>query len=79
MLASEEVMTLVHAFPDKGRKDAIRALAARVAALEAHPVACTDCLGSGRAIYIVGGCRCVSDYPCQACAGIGRRLSGAST
>jgi hypothetical protein len=35
MLASEEILTLVHAFPDEGRKESLRALAARVRALEA--------------------------------------------
>jgi len=35
MLASEEILTIVHAFPDEGRKEAIRDLAARVRILEA--------------------------------------------
>lgn len=32
---AEQVLTMVHAFPDSGRKDAVRSLAAQVAAMEA--------------------------------------------
>jgi hypothetical protein len=34
MLASEEIRTIVHALPDKGRKQDIRALATKVEVLE---------------------------------------------
>lgn len=38
---SEEVLRIVHAFPDDGRRDAVRALAARVAEVESALTAAT--------------------------------------
>ena len=40
--ASEEVFTIIHAFGDKERKDAVRRLADRVAALEQFAESCRD-------------------------------------
>ena len=60
MKASEEVATMVHAFPDKGRKDAVRALAARVARLE-------ETLPTSRLATIATRTR-ISTVPRAACA-----------
>ena len=48
MLASEEILTIVHAFPDEGRKESIRDLAARVRILEAVASFALSEVDSGR-------------------------------
>lgn len=42
---ADEVLTLVHAFPDKGRKDGIRDLAKRIAELDSERSRLPEALG----------------------------------
>ena len=41
---------------------------------EPRVVSCPTCEGSGRQIVQVGGMRSAGNLPCQACAGLGRRI-----
>ena len=45
-----------------------------MAEVEPKVMPCTACEGSGRMIIQVGGMRSAGDWPCQWCAGIGRRI-----